>query len=404
MTFGETATNTGYVVLDADVEFGSYYGARTLRVSGLQAEDRLTVLHQGAGVGDIRVVGNQVFWDSYFLGPFTGGQGADFVFTINEYAHPEGIEALIERLAYGNVSDTPAASRTLSITLIDREFNALTRSINVAVTPEGESFDVGISPAPSFDGLEFRPTTATVRNQISPAIAALAGGGYVIAWTDFSYGTGDAGDGSGSAIKLQIFAADGSRLGGEIRMNTLVFGDQWLPSLIPLAGGGFVARWKDSGVNGGALTVDKMQVFSPTGVLKVGGEIVTPFGASSGYMPPTGVAALENGTFVVVWDTNIPDAAAGGLDFSGYSVRAQIFGADGQPSGPAFLVNNLTAGNQYQSKLTLLADGRFAITWTDYGDNQQVKSQIFLADGTRDGAELYGSVPYSSLPHLALNS
>ena len=53
--------------------------------------------------------------------------------------------------------------------------------------------------------------TTTLGDQFQPSVAALAGGGYVVAWTS--------GTGSSSAVYCQIYDAGGSKVGGE----TLLF-------------------------------------------------------------------------------------------------------------------------------------------------------------------------------------
>ena len=47
-----------------------------------------------------------------------------------------------------------------------------------------------------------------------PQITALSNGGFVVTWQDPSQGVGGAtGDSSGTAVKAQVFAADGTRVG-----------------------------------------------------------------------------------------------------------------------------------------------------------------------------------------------
>src|SRR5205085_3031517 len=63
-----------------------------------------------------------------------------------------------------------------------------------------------------------------------------------------------------------------------------------------------------------------------------------------------------------------------------YDTYAQVFNADGTKSGAEFLVNTTTQGNQNAPSITALADGRFAVAWTDdTGDvsGSAVMAQIF---------------------------
>ncbi|HEY2412324.1 MAG TPA: hypothetical protein VGI40_08785, partial [Pirellulaceae bacterium] len=72
-------------------------------------------------------------------------------------------------------------------------------------------------------GAEFLVNTTTASFQETPVVAQLANGGWVIAWGDDSQSGGDT---SGEAIRAQVFNADGSRLGGEIQVNTTTLGIQ----------------------------------------------------------------------------------------------------------------------------------------------------------------------------------
>ena len=70
-------------------------------------------------------------------------------------------------------------------------------------------------------------------------------------------------------------------------------------------------------------------------------------------------------------------------------IRAQIFNADGTRSGAEFLVNTTTQNGQEDPSIAVLADGRFAVTWTDQsttgGDvsNAAIRAQVFNSDGTK---------------------
>ena len=105
----------------------------------------------------------------------------------------------------------------------------------------------GILAAPAWAGDEFRVNTTTTDEQSSPSVAALAGGGFVVAWTDSSLSSDDP---SGSAIRAQRFDASGSKVGPEFLVNTTTANDQHDPSVAALAGGGFVVVWTDNSQNG----------------------------------------------------------------------------------------------------------------------------------------------------------
>ena len=105
--------------------------------------------------------------------------------------------------------------------------------------------------------------------QVNSAIAELTGGGFVVSWADSSLVGGDS---SGSGIKAQRFDSTGAKVGGEILVNTATDGNQSVPSVVALPGGGFAAVWTtfNSAVfpaSGGT----RLQLFD-SAAPKVGGE------------------------------------------------------------------------------------------------------------------------------------
>ncbi len=161
ITFLENAVNAAPQLLDSDVTFTSatsLSGGR-LVVSGLLAEDRVTVLNQGSGAGEIGVSGADISFGGTVFGTLAGGSGNDAVITFNASATAAGVDALIQRLAYGNVSDTPTASRTLSLNVIDGAGVGLGAGIGTLAAFSGtanpfDGIDVGSFSAPAFLDLD----------------------------------------------------------------------------------------------------------------------------------------------------------------------------------------------------------------------------------------------------------
>jgi len=241
-------------------------------------------------------------------------------------------------------------------------------------------------PQPILDGPEILVNTATLSNQFEPSITALADGRFVVAWTDAS-ATG--GDTSGYAIRAQVFNADGNKAGTEFLVNTTVASVQFEPSITALADGRFVVSWTDLSATGGDTSGSaiRAQVFDADGS-KAGAEVlVNTTVASSQYA--SSITALADGRFVVAWTD---DSATSAL-FTLTDIRAQVFNADGSKAGAEFLVNTETFSHQGQPSITALADGRFVVSWTDQsgftGDTSghALRAQVFNADGSKAGAE-----------------
>lgn len=240
-------------------------------------------------------------------------------------------------------------------------------------------------------GTEVLVNTATKGDQTRQKMTALANGGFVVTWadgwisTDGSQGVGGAtGDSSGTAIKAQVFAADGSKIGSEILVNTATAGNQTDQAITALSNGSFVVTWTDGSVGGSDDNI-KAQVFAADGT-KIGSELLVNT-ATYYFQEHSAVTALANGGFVVTWgdDSQGIGGAPGDNDF--FAVKAQVFAANGAQVSAEILVNTTTAGRQDYPSIVALSDGGFAITWRSTAPGMNLGVQAFAADGTKVGSE-----------------
>jgi hypothetical protein len=236
------------------------------------------------------------------------------------------------------------------------------------------------------EGAEFLVNSTTTNPQFQPTITALADGRFVVAWRDLSQSGGDT---SFSAIRGQVFAADGARDGGEFLVNTTTTNTQFQPTITALTDGRFVLAWTDDSlsIDDTSSTAIRGQVFAADGA-RDGGEFLVNTTTTNSQFDPT-ITALADGRFVLAWS----DGSGSGGDTSFSAIRAQVFAADGARDGAEFLVNTTTTNSQVQTTITTLADGRFVVAWSDFsrsgGDTSgfAIRAQVFAADGARDGAE-----------------
>jgi Ca2+-binding RTX toxin-like protein len=225
-------------------------------------------------------------------------------------------------------------------------------------------------------GGEFLVNTQTAVDQLFPTITGLAGGGFVVTWTDWSGTLGDAG---AISSKAQMFDAAGTRVGEEFLVNTETTSSQVGPSITALIGGGFVVTWQDNSGTLGDSSENCLtaQIFDGAGA-RVGGEFLVNTQAQGHQNVPT-IAALSGGGFVVTWF----DESRTLGDTDGYSIKAQVFDPSGAKVGGEFLVNTQTYNNQYGPDITGVAGGGFVVTWHDQsgtlGDVSgfSIKAQIF---------------------------
>ncbi|HHB80471.1 MAG TPA: hypothetical protein ENK83_01800, partial [Aliiroseovarius sp.] len=246
-------------------------------------------------------------------------------------------------------------------------------------------------------GHEFLVNTPVADNQREPVVTGLADGRFVIAYTDYSNTTLNGGDDTDDrAVRLEIFNTDGSHAGPPIQANTATADLQDTPSLAALAGGGFVVAWRDrsegtqSGLDDPSLSAVRMQIFGADGA-GIGGERLANSVVTGNQNAPS-VAVLGNGQFVVAYGDFSQGVETGDDDTSSYAVRADVFNADGTRATGAVLVNTHTTSSQAKPSVAALAGGnRFVVVFNDYsGEGADtsvgaVRGQILEADGTKVG-------------------
>lgn len=135
--------------------------------------------------------------------------------------------------------------------------------------------------------------------QDPPTITALENGRYVVTWSWSGQDDPNSAPGQNGGVYSQILDADGTKIGGVSLVNTTVVGDQFDPQIVALAGGGYVVIWTDYLSTGSASFEINAQVFSATGV-KIGDELdinVTETNAQRLQK----ITALAGGGFAVTW-------------------------------------------------------------------------------------------------------
>ncbi len=162
ITFGETLVNGAPQLLDTAVVFndaeGTFNGG-TLTVSGLLAEDRVSVNSEGMDAGQIQLSGSDVLYGGVTIGTLSGGVGNTLTITFNASASTAGIDALIQNLTYANVSDSPTLSRSLTLNIIDADGDGLNAQMATFSQLTGasnpfSSYGSGTAPAPTFADID----------------------------------------------------------------------------------------------------------------------------------------------------------------------------------------------------------------------------------------------------------
>ena len=227
-------------------------------------------------------------------------------------------------------------------------------------------------------GSEFLVNTETGNFQEDPVVAALTGGGFVVAWESSGQ------DGDRNGIYGQRFNADGTTAGDEFRVNTHTPNSQTEPSVIALSNGGFVVTWtsRDQETANNARDGVYGQRYNADGT-PAGDEFLVNTTVESSQGDSAG-AGLSNGGFVLFWNSFGQDAPGGD------GVYGQRYNADGTRAGNEFQVNTETANSQSSPSVTVLSNGGFVVVWTSFnqdGDGGGIYGQRFNADGTTNGDE-----------------
>jgi hypothetical protein len=277
-----------------------------------------------------------------------------------------------------NWADGNGADKTINIAVLDD-----------AATEGGENFEVVLSNVVGADIRLGQPDVATVSiaddeatevrinttiefAQRRPRAVMDSVGTTVVVWDSWKQ------DGDQWGVFGQRLDASGAPLSGEFPVNATTSGNQTIPDVAVAAGGSFVVAWQaDATVNTEIVARRFDSSASP-----LGGEFLVNSSASGTQTLPR-VAIDGNGRFMVVWQ---------GRDGSGAGVFGRVYGADGAPLGPEFVVNTTTASSQGSPDVAGFPTGGFVVAWESYDQDEAstdaVVGRRFGSTGTPLGGEI----------------
>jgi len=281
--------------------------------------------------------------------------------------------------------------------------------------PEGEILGRLINPVGPNVGDEVQINQYETGAQLLPRVAA-GGGQYAVAWQSSEQ------DGSAEGVYLRLFDAAGSAVGDEIPVNQTTNGFQRNPALASSADGTTVVAWGSAVTTSGSIADVFVRAFDADGT-PLGGEVRVNV-ETDGMQDEPAVAFGTDDTAVVAWQSANQDGSGYGvyvrkLDGNGVPtgdellVNTQVdldqtnpsvavnaggdrlticwssFGQDAQGTTGAYCqvmdyatlaklgaevrVNGITAGEQRNPVATYLATGDIAVGW----DSEQVDSDRF---------------------------
>jgi hypothetical protein len=251
-------------------------------------------------------------------------------------------------------------------------------------------------------GSEFQVNTTTDYDQDSPAIAMDRYGRFVICWVDSS---------DYSAIVAQRFHADGTKNGGEFRVDTRKFGYLlYAPDIAMSPSGQFVIVWQ-SDMNYGDSNPDISGQRFTADAWPVGSEFQVNSTTSDEQHNPA-VAIADDGKFVVAW-THSPLGPDGYWIGPSY-VRTQLFDAAGSPVGSEYLISASSEYEQAHPAVAMHGTGNYLVSWAGarMGADPNtaevdVYVQAFSSQGAAQGNELRVNSTLAGnqiLPSIAMNA
>jgi hypothetical protein len=124
-------------------EIDGFAGAKLTVTNAVSphADDRLIVRHQGSAAGQIGVNAANVNYGGVLIGTMSGGNGGtSLVVTFNSNATAESVQAVVRRVAFRSISDTPPTN-TRTIRLVVRDnlgaaTNVASKSVKVVQVPD----------------------------------------------------------------------------------------------------------------------------------------------------------------------------------------------------------------------------------------------------------------------------
>jgi len=206
--------------------------------------------------------------------------------------------------------------------------------------------------------------------QIRPSVDIASDSSFVVVWEDDT-------DANGSYQILGAgFDAEGNKQFGDITINSESAGQQRKPRIALNTHDFFVVTWEDDSNDNGYYQI-LAAGFDTEGV-KQFGDIVVNSEGSGQQLKPT-IALAPDSTFVVAWEDD--------NNKNGYfEILAAGFDAEGNKLFGDITVNEEPSGQQLKPDVDMASNGIFVIAWEDdYDDNGifQVFMSLFNADGTK---------------------
>ena len=237
-------------------------------------------------------------------------------------------------------------------------------------------------------------STFTNHLQINPAVAVLNNSNVVVVWSSFD----QAGSNSLQDVYCKILSQTGQTVSNEFLVNQFTSYNQRSPALAALASGGFVIAWVSEQERTAAPNFGNNPTLTKAaGMMRPSVDIYARLYSSKGaattdeFLVDTGsnpcanpsVAAGSDGGFMVVWggkDLTIPN--------NSWDIYARSFSGAGV-GGAVGYVNTTLYGDQYAPRISAIGTD-YLVVWTSLGQDgsrEGVYGQSVHAGGALVGGE-----------------
>jgi hypothetical protein len=235
-------------------------------------------------------------------------------------------------------------------------------------------------------------TGSAVSFQNDPVVTVLNNSNVVFVWASFD----EAGPTTLEDVYGRIFSPTGQPLTGEFLINQFTPYNQYSPTVAALGGGGFVVAWISEqervvAASASPNPILPSQISNPS--VDVYARLYDGSGTAQGneFLVNTdsnpcatpAVAAASDGTFMIAWCARDMVNANNGLD-----IFARVFSSAGV-GGTTMRVNSYTYGYQYAPRISSLGTD-YMIVWTSLGQDgsrEGVYGQFFQSSGSSVGGE-----------------
>jgi hypothetical protein len=230
---------------------------------------------------------------------------------------------------------------------------------------------------PSFatNGIEYSIAGTRPGDQMHPAVALNAGGGYLV-WED------NVTSSSGLAISAQRLDASFSASLSSFKVNSSAVGDHERPQVALLRDGGAAFVWQ-----GGRYGFQHIYArFLSTSNTWLTGDVLVN-SSTNYYQYNAAIATLNNGNVVVVWSSLNQYNSTSMQD-----VYGQVLSPVGEKIGSEFLINEFVAYNQRTPAITALSTGGFVVAWVSEQQRTIAAAPgqlAFLSELTNPSVDIY---------------